>query len=70
MLIGRDGYPRLADFDLACCEPRIPSDKYQTTMTSVGPEIFLDDHVDKGMDLWALGVLIFTLLYGETPYSK
>lgn len=22
------------------------------------------------MDIWALGVLVYTLLYGETPYQK
>ena len=37
VLIGKDGYPRLADFDLAAKQASIPSIKYQSTMTSVGP---------------------------------
>ena len=38
-------------------------------MTSVGPEIYVNDTVDKGIDLWALGILIYFLTYSSMPYK-
>lgn len=36
----------------------------------MGPEIIEKSSFNKGIDLWALGILIYTLTYNELPYSK
>lgn len=69
VLIGKDGYPLLGDLDLTVRQPTISSKQYQTTITTVAPELFLQPSVDKAMDLWALGVLIHYALFRKTPYS-
>ena len=56
--------------ELITNEQTIPSDRFHSTITSVAPEVFTQDYVDKSMDIWALGVLLFNLVYGEPLYDS
>lgn len=63
VLIGIDGYPMLADFELAKKETNIPVSAYEGTLTYAGPELYTKDSFNKSIDLWALGILTYTLVY-------
>lgn len=42
----------------------IRSQGYRGTANYVAPELFVDETVDRSMDLWALGVLIYAMVFG------
>lgn len=64
-----DGYCKLVDFGFA----KQLSQNYKTntfagTPEYVAPEIILDRGHDRSADYWTLGILIFELLVGKTPF--
>lgn len=64
MLITSDGYPALIDFDMVQKGRYIKSKGYRGTSAYAGPELFVDENVDHGMDIWSLGVLAYALTFG------
>lgn len=69
VLIAENGYPLLADFELISNLEQIPRDQFQGTITAMGPEIHTEETIDKGIDLWALGVLLYMITYNEAPFT-
>ena len=69
VLIDQDGYIQIIDFGLA----RMLG-KSQAAFTMCGtpeylaPEIINDAGYDKGVDWWALGVMIYEMVIGVTPF--
>lgn len=63
VLVKEDGFPRLTDLELIVKSPWIYSSTFQGTLTSVAPQIFTSEKVDKAIDLWALGILLYRLVY-------
>jgi len=43
---------------------------YRGTLHYVAPELFTDDIVDRAMDLWALGICLYSLVAGALPYDS
>lgn len=68
ILLGHDGHIKLADFNLA---------KFSTMRTKtmcgtpeyISPEVILRMAHNKAIDFWGLGVLIYELIEGTTPFS-
>jgi serine/threonine protein kinase len=65
---GGVGIVKLADFGLS---KQIWYDNTKTPCGTVGytaPEIVRDQHYSKGVDMWALGCVLYTLLCGFPPF--
>lgn len=62
-------FVKILDFGIA----RVPTPDAKTTATLMGtprympPEQLLQQHVDAGVDIYALGVILFEMLAGEPP---
>eukprot|EP01086_Lenisia_limosa_P002274 TRINITY_DN1501_c0_g2_i1.p1 TRINITY_DN1501_c0_g2~~TRINITY_DN1501_c0_g2_i1.p1 ORF type:complete len:389 (+),score=64.48 TRINITY_DN1501_c0_g2_i1:391-1557(+) len=70
ILIDCDGHLRLTDFGL-CKEDLTPGQKTFTfcgTPEYLAPELLNGKGHDVGVDWWALGVLIYEMLCGESPF--
>ena len=39
------------------------------TMEYMAPEVVFDDGHDQGVDIWALGILLYELLHGKIPFK-
>ncbi|CAJ1334992.1 unnamed protein product [Effrenium voratum] len=69
LLFGEELTAKVGDFGW-CAE--VASEKRLTfcgTLDYVSPEMLFGEPHDQGVDLWALGVLLFELLTGKAPFS-
>eukprot|EP00094_Tigriopus_californicus_P003780 TCALIF_03636-PA protein Name:"Similar to Pkn Serine/threonine-protein kinase N (Drosophila melanogaster)" AED:0.17 eAED:0.17 QI:0/0.92/0.85/1/0.53/0.64/14/537/1195 len=70
LLLDTDGYVKIADFGL-CKEGMGYGDRTGTfcgTPEFLAPEVLTDTSYTRAVDWWGLGVLIFEMLVGESPF--
>lgn len=71
ILLNHNGYIKLADFGAAkyCYQTK----NYKTfigTADYIAPEVLRKMPYNKGVDWWSVGILMFELLYGKTPFFQ
>uniref|UniRef100_A0AAQ5YJY9 protein kinase C n=1 Tax=Amphiprion ocellaris TaxID=80972 RepID=A0AAQ5YJY9_AMPOC len=70
LLMDADGFVRIADFGL-CKEGMGHGDRTSTfcgTPEFLAPEVLIDNNYTRSVDWWGLGVLIYEMLVGESPF--
>nr|XP_015222667.1 PREDICTED: serine/threonine-protein kinase N3 [Lepisosteus oculatus]XP_015222668.1 PREDICTED: serine/threonine-protein kinase N3 [Lepisosteus oculatus] len=70
LLMDADGFVRIADFGL-CKEGMGHGDRTSTfcgTPEFLAPEVLTDNTYTRAVDWWGLGVLVYEMLVGESPF--
>uniref|UniRef100_A0A665WQP8 protein kinase C n=1 Tax=Echeneis naucrates TaxID=173247 RepID=A0A665WQP8_ECHNA len=70
LLMDTDGFVKITDFGL-CKEGMGHGDRTSTfcgTPEFLAPEVLTDDNYTRAVDWWGMGVLIYEMLVGESPF--
>ncbi|XP_067376005.1 serine/threonine-protein kinase N2-like isoform X3 [Channa argus] len=70
LLMAADGFVKITDFGL-CKEGIGHGDRTSTfcgTPEFLAPEVLTDDNYTRAVDWWGMGVLIYEMLVGESPF--
>ena len=69
IIVTLSGKTKLCDFGLACLKS-IENSRYCGTKEFLAPEIIRGQDYDEKVDIWALGCVIYEVLYGTQYYNS
>jgi len=69
LLIGEDNKIKLCDFGWAKELTLENRSTFCGTVEYMAPEIVENENYDYGVDIWSLGILLYELLYGHSPFK-
>ena len=70
ILVDKDGYLKVIDFGISKkFEQSLDTDTYCGTKEYMAPEILEGNNYNKSVDWWAMGIMLYELLFGKNPFN-
>eukprot|EP01103_Thecamoeba_quadrilineata_P019467 TRINITY_DN789_c1_g1_i5.p1 TRINITY_DN789_c1_g1~~TRINITY_DN789_c1_g1_i5.p1 ORF type:complete len:227 (-),score=25.56 TRINITY_DN789_c1_g1_i5:907-1587(-) len=70
LLLDEKGYCHLADFNISAKSIKNGLTGRSGTPRYMAPEIYLKKHYYEYVDLWSLGITLFEMFFGHTPFAN
>ena len=70
LMINSDGYIKAVDFGVAKdLSTKDSTNTYIGTIHYMAPEMLMGNHYSFGIDVWAIGIILYDIFYGKLPFG-
>ena len=70
LMINSDGYIKTVDFGVAKdLSTKDSTNTYIGTIHYMAPEMLMGNHYSFGIDVWAIGIILYEIFYGKLPFG-